>query len=369
MSDTRKSKRDDNEKRKSTRTSKVESEMPRLSRQSHQFEQPRSENEPEDSSDKYKTVSKQLLKDKNDLKSKLKRITNEIDNQSAEHKIEMEKFQDYFQNQIIQLAEEKEKLMNELSLIKLSLVEEKERHRLSFENKLLKYKEIVDKKCFSRDNLVKKLENSLVILQDKLTFQQEEKEGIENTYKENEEKFRQLIAELQDQIRRFKEQKLKEQKPISENETKMIIVECEKKIFEKEKEFMNIKLKYQKENGELQDINDVLKNQLLTLQNNFKKIQEGVNGIMASNLSKQKESFEKELFLKTTTIDNLEKKLSKIGEESVTRFNTLENENTRLKSLNTENEKTILKQKELIDKFIEKTKILVNEKEALQKIF
>lgn len=345
----------------------------RISKETNIKEFEEQKNDEDESSSKYKTISKQLLKEKNDLKTKLKMVLNDLENQSKEHKYEMEKFQDYFQDQIISLTEQKEGLSNELSNLKLCFVEEKEKNRLALEEKLSKYKEIIEKRCATRDNQVKKLENSLVILQDKLNFQQEEKESLENVYKENEEKFRQIIFELQDQIRKIKEQKIKDQKPNTTEDVKKIITECENKVNEKEKELSVFKLKYKKETGELQDINENLKNQVISLQNNLKKIQDNITLTLHGNLSKQKESFEKELALRNVSIENLEKKLAKITEESINHFNSfekkmkeLEAENTFLKSKQNENDKMGLKHKEIVDKFVEKIKVLQKENEELK---
>lgn len=329
-------------------------------------------NETEDDS-KYKSISKQLLKEKSDLKAKLKSVTNELDNQSKEHKYEMEKFQDYFQDQIISLSEQKEILSNEVSGLKLLIIEEKEKNRLALEEKLMKYKEIIEKRCMTRDSQVKRLENGLVILQDKLNSQQDERESLENAYKENEEKFRQIIFELQEQLRKIKEQKIKDHKPGSSEDNKKIVLECENKVNEKEKELSVFKLKYKKETGELQDINDNLKTQIISLQNNLKKIQDNVTATLHGNLSKQKESFEKELALRNSSIENLEKKLAKITEESINHFNSfekklkdIETENTFLKSKQIESDKMVSKHKEIIDKFVEKIKTLQKENEELK---
>lgn len=327
----------------------------------------------EDDHSKYKSISKQLLREKSDLKAKLKSVTNELDNQSKEHKYEMEKFQDYFQDQIISLSEQKELLSSEISTLKMFIIEEKEKNRLALEEKLSKYKEIIEKRCMTRDSQVKKLENSLVILQDKLNSQQDEKESLENAYKENEEKFRQIIFELQDQIRKIKEQKIKDHKPSSNEDNKKFILECETKVNEKEKELSVFKLKYKKETGELQDINENLKNQIMSLQNNLKKIQDNVTATLHGNLSKQKESFEKELALRNSSIESLEKKLAKITEESINHFNSfekklkdIETENTFLKSKQIESDKMVSKHKEIVDKFVEKIKALQKENEELK---
>jgi hypothetical protein len=135
---------------------------------------------------------KKLAKDKEKLKVKLNKLIDDFEKQSEDHRIELEKSQDYFQDQINDLIEERDTTQDALEKMRNSIIDDKEKIRQNFEQKLLKHKETLEKRYGSKDSqVVKRLENTIISLQDRLTQQLEERERNKDTmeqyYTEREE--------------------------------------------------------------------------------------------------------------------------------------------------------------------------------------
>jgi hypothetical protein len=163
-----------------------------------------------DDSDKYRKIVKKLSRDKSDLKDKLRRLLDEVDIKNKEHRIELEKTQDYFQEQINDLVEERDRVRDEAEKIREVFLEEKEKLREQYDLKLSKQKETIEKRYGGKDSqIIKRLENTIATLQDRLTKQIEEREHVKDTaeqfYGEKEEELRKTIAELTDNLQKAKE--------------------------------------------------------------------------------------------------------------------------------------------------------------------
>jgi len=188
--------------------------------------------------DDYRKLSKKLTKDKAKLKDKLRHLLDDIDKKTDEHRKEME----YFQDQINDLAEERDKSNEALEEMRSAMIDEKEKIRQNFDQKLTKHKETLEKRYGAKDSqVVKRLENTIVTLQERLTQQIEEREHVKETaesyYSQKEEKLRQNVAELEEQLRKTKEIYAKDR------------LELQKvaKTFNDEKEFMIARMKKEKE--------------------------------------------------------------------------------------------------------------------------
>ena len=113
----------------------------------------------------YKFTIKKLLKDKTELKSKLKRILDEYQNLSKNYKSDIEKYQEYYKEQNKELSDEKDSLYLEIQKLKTELLESKDNARNYFDEKLLKYKDSLEKKYDSKNNqVIKRLEQNIKIL-------------------------------------------------------------------------------------------------------------------------------------------------------------------------------------------------------------
>lgn len=196
--------------------------------------------------DKYKKMAKKLAKEKSGLKDKLRKLLDEVDFKNKEHQTEMEKTQEYFQEQIDDLIKEKERACDEVEKMRTNIIEEKEKIRLQFEQKMNKYKETLEKRFGSKDSpTVKRLENTIQILEEKLNKQSEDNE-------QNEEKFKQIISDLQEQLIKAKEHIENDRK-----ELQMLI-----KTYNDEKQIQQIRFKKEKD----EEVKNILaeKNMLVT---------------------------------------------------------------------------------------------------------
>lgn len=190
----------------------------------------------------YHKIAKKLAKDKEKLKVKLNKLIDDFDKQSEEHRRELEKSQDYFQEQINDLVEERDRTQDSLEEMRNSIIDDKEKIRQNFEQKLLKHKEALEKRYGSKDSqVVKRLENTIVTLQDRLTQQLEERERgkdtLEQYYTEREETMRKNISDLEEQLRKIKESSVKDRLELQKTA----------KSFNDEKEFMLTRLRKEKD--------------------------------------------------------------------------------------------------------------------------
>lgn len=161
-----------------------------------------------DDGEKYRKMAKKLARDKSDLKDKLRRLLDDIELKSKEHRIELEKTQDYFQDQINDLVEERDKARE-------ALLEEKEK----VIEKLARQKETLEKRHGGKDSqAIKRLENTIATLQDRLTEQVEKSEHIKDTaeqfFHQKEEQLRKTISELEEQLQKVKELGMKDRREL-----------------------------------------------------------------------------------------------------------------------------------------------------------
>ena len=137
------------------------------------------------------------------------------------------------------------------------------------------------------------------------------------------------------------------------------------KLENKEKDFEAVTGRDKKIIGELQDINENLKGQILGLQAMLRKVQENsqhMNGQFVTNLNQQKELAEKEISNRDNTISQLEKDLKRLAEESLDRMNSLERrlkftqeENTELSTKLTETKNTLETTKKQLAEYMNDT--------------
>jgi chromosome segregation ATPase len=190
----------------------------------------------------YKRLAKKLNKDKEKLKDKLRRLLDEVEDKSEEHRKEMEKSQNYFEEQLNDLTEERDKAYDDLENMRDAMIAEKEKIRNNFEEKLNKHKESLEKRYGSKDSqVVKRLENTIVLLQERVNQQIEERERLKDTteqfYTQREENLRQTITDLEEQFRKLKDTQIKDRQDMNKTA----------KTFNDEKEFMIAKLRKEKE--------------------------------------------------------------------------------------------------------------------------
>lgn len=250
------------EKKHSSRASTDNNQASRNSRSSKMsYGGSISDIEADDESDKYRKMAKKLARDKSELKDKLRRLLDEVDQKSHEHRVELEKTQDYFQEQINELVEERDKVREEMEVIREAVLEEKEKLREQYEQKLSKQKESLEKRYGGKDSqVVKRLENTIATLQERLNKQMEEREHVKDTaeqfYAEKEEQLRKIVAELEEQLQKAKEQHIKDRK-----ELQMLT-----KTFTDEKEQIVRKMSQEK-NDEVFQITSEKNSTVMALQN------------------------------------------------------------------------------------------------------
>jgi hypothetical protein len=190
----------------------------------------------------YHKVAKKLAKDKEKLKIKLNNLLDDFEKKTDDHRRELEKSQDYYQEQLNELSEERDKSQDTIEEMRNSIIDEKEKIRLNFEQKLLRHKEAIEKRYGTKDSqVVKRLENTITGLQERLTQQIEErersKENTEQYYCEREECLRKNISDLEEQLRKIKESCTKDRLELQKTA----------KTFNDEKDFMITSVKKQKD--------------------------------------------------------------------------------------------------------------------------
>ena len=190
----------------------------------------------------YKRLAKKLAKDKEKLKDKLRRLLDDVEDKSEEHRKEMEKSQNYFEEQLNDITEERDKAYDDLENMRNAMISEKEKIRNNFEEKLNKHKESLEKRYVSKDSqVVKRLENTIVVLQERVNQQIEERDRLKDTteqfYIQREENLRQTITDLEEQFRKLKDTQIRDRQDMNKTA----------KTFNDEKEFMMAKLRKEKE--------------------------------------------------------------------------------------------------------------------------
>ncbi len=169
----------------------------------------------------YRKIAKKLVNDKSALKDKLRRLLDDVDAKNKDHQIELEKTQDYFQEQINELTDEKDKLGRDLERMREVVMEEKETAREQFEQKLAKHKEVLEKRYVNvpkESQTVKRLENTIATLQERLNKQIEDSENVKNTAEEyvfqREGDLSKRTIELEEQLQKLKEVYAKEHREL-----------------------------------------------------------------------------------------------------------------------------------------------------------
>lgn len=172
-----------------------------------------------DSHNKYKRLAKKLTLDKSKLKEQLRELLNEITNISTSHSKELEKTRDYFQAHIDELSYERDQILDELEQEKMVIVQEREKLTRQYEQKLQSNRENTERRTDGKNSTqIKRLENTVLLLQQKLDEQNEEREKI----KENAEQFfnsrtsqmQQNIVDLEDQLKKSRELHAKERREL-----------------------------------------------------------------------------------------------------------------------------------------------------------
>lgn len=183
-----------------------------------------------DSNNKYRHLAKKLSKDKSKLKDKLRRLLDKVDHRTEEHRDELEKTQEYFQEQIAELANERDRALVEKEFI-----------LRKFDEKLNKYRNILEKKYeIKNSQVVKRLETAIATLQKRLSEQIDEREHVKETaeqyYSQRDEQHRRNIADLEDQLLKTRELHAKERKEL-QMLTKTFTDEKEQIILRMNKEY------------------------------------------------------------------------------------------------------------------------------------
>ena len=176
-----------------------------------------------DEIEKYRKMAKKLSRDKSDLKDKLRRLLDEIDQKTHDHRIELEKTQDYFQDQINELVEERDRAREEIENIRENSIEEKDRMRQQYEQKISKQRESLEKRYGGKDSqIIKRLENTIVTLQERFDQQENAKETAEQIYNQKEELLHRTITDLEEQLRKVKETCVKDRKDMQTEKEQVI---------------------------------------------------------------------------------------------------------------------------------------------------
>jgi len=165
------------------------------------------------------------------------------------------------------------------------------------------------------------------------------------------------LAEFQENYKKLEEQNKKLSLDFSSEKGKL-----ESKLNDKEKELRDLKLRKEKEVGELQDINSRLKEQLEQISLNFKKLQETTNNLSSQfilNINKQKETLEKQIQDKEQIIQESKRHISRLESEAMEKLNTFE----RKININQEEKKEFLTK---IEKLKEETISLEKENVSLR---
>jgi chromosome segregation ATPase len=137
----------------------------------------------------YEQAAKKFARDKTKLKAQLKKYAAELKKRVSEHRGEMEKTQDYYQDQVDTLTDQVEGLTEEREYLQEQLDESRRAPVPSKGNKAV----------------VKRLENTIVKLQERLTVQSQQfehgKETAEKHFSETETKLKLELDEIKQQYK------------------------------------------------------------------------------------------------------------------------------------------------------------------------
>ena len=152
----------------------------------------------------YYRAAQQLSNDKKKLKIQLRKFSNELKHRVTNHRDEMEKIQEYYQEQINTLTEERDRLTDDLHIARDEMFDEKERVRTQYSEKLQAHREKLNKR-YGNSTPIKRLENTIVTLQERLNDQLDERERMKDTlekhFSDKEDAFQKEFAEKDDQLR------------------------------------------------------------------------------------------------------------------------------------------------------------------------
>jgi len=159
---------------------------------------------------KFRQTVEKLMRDKTKLKSELKKYSNELQRKVGAHQDEQEQQEKYYNDQLLLLTEERDILTDSLNNVKEEVFNEREKLREDFRVKINNYKEQIDKRYGNNNSKqVKRLENTIEKLQDRLNEQLEDKEKAKDTlemsFSEREEGFREQMDKKDDMIRTIKD--------------------------------------------------------------------------------------------------------------------------------------------------------------------
>ena len=183
-----------------------------------------------DDIEKYRNRAKSLTRDKEELKDKMRRLLDDIDDRNKEHRIELEKTQNYFQEQL-------------------------DEERKQMEIMKQKYEQKMKKTMGTESQVVKRLENTIVTLQEKL---RDEKQKYIN---ENEEKMKQMRQEYVKEFQNIQK---------AHNQEKD---ELANRLYMEKDELAN-RLRMEKEQEVKKEVNGVITEKTSLLQHLTKKSEE-----------------------------------------------------------------------------------------------
>jgi len=251
-------------------------------------------------SDKYKKMAKKLTNDKNILKDKVRRLINDLDAKSKECQDEVEKVQEYYQSQLNEVISERDQATQETEKMRTIMIEEKDKTRKTFEDKLSKHKETLEKRYGTKDShVVKRLEQTITTLQERLNQQIEEREHVKDTteqyYHQREEQLRKNILDLEEEARKLRDTALKDQQHLQ-----MIT-----RLYNNEKEQIALQIRREKDEEIKQLLSD--KNGAVSALQNIKESLEK----RAREKDKERDDYVRKMsFDHERTIADYEKKLN-----------------------------------------------------------
>lgn len=337
---------------------------------------------------------KQFIMDKVRLEkeTEISRINQEKNN--AIRMVEMDK--DFLEKKTKEAEQRREK---ELIELKANLEKSKKENELKTINALENCKKTVEN--LEQDFQGKLFENNRLHSIDLENVKKDCDKKISNIIAENNQKMEALALTLgteHEKIKKERDQALiqmekmyqdhlkKEDELIRKQESELYKINSTwtDKLDFKEKDYNTLKLKYEKQMGESIEINQKLQQEINTHKLNIKKLQENSQNLNAqyiNSLNKQKETADREIFERDQMIVKLNTDLKRIVTESVEKLNEYEkkvlnlekdyqDEKGKVEELQNREEKhlnSISKHREIMDKLVEKAKVLQAEKEQLDR--
>ena len=153
----------------------------------------RASQSPQKNSKELERLANELSRDRRRLKLQLRKYSDALKRKTAEYREEVERLQDYYQDQINSLTEERDQMNEELRNAKNAIFEEREQLRARYSEKT---REMRARSSKYEGEQVKRLQETLLSLQQKLDEQDDARQNLERHYREREEVIRQeLLAE------------------------------------------------------------------------------------------------------------------------------------------------------------------------------